>query len=77
MLGRYSDPPMTLGNAATARVTLVVWCLDCGHKSEPDPAEMARRYGREMTVPDWRCRLVWGECGARHIDMVVTGTEQR
>ena len=39
---------MTLGNAAAARVRLIVWCLDCRHQVEPDPAEMAERYGAEM-----------------------------
>ncbi len=46
-------PPMTLGNAAAAHVRLIVCCLDCHHQVEPDPAEMAARYGAEMTVPDW------------------------
>jgi hypothetical protein len=32
---------------------------------EPDPAEMAARYGAEMTVPDWHKRLVCGQCGSR------------
>jgi hypothetical protein len=36
---------MTLGNAATVRVQLVVWCHDCRHEVESDPAEMAARYG--------------------------------
>ena len=35
---------MTLGNAA-ACVRLIVWCLDCRRQVEPDPAEMAERYG--------------------------------
>jgi hypothetical protein len=35
--------PMTLGNAAAAHVRLIVWCLDCLHQVEPDPAEMAER----------------------------------
>jgi hypothetical protein len=77
MLGRYTGPPMTLGNAAAARVRLIVWCLDCRHRVEPDPAEMAERYGSDTTIPEWRERLVCGECGSRHADMVVTGTEQR
>jgi len=34
---------MTLGNAAAAHVRLIVWCLDCLHQVEPDPAEMAER----------------------------------
>jgi hypothetical protein len=36
---------MTLGGAASARVRLIVWCRDCRHQIEPDPAEMAERYG--------------------------------
>jgi hypothetical protein len=32
---------------------LIVWCRDCRHQVEPDPAEMAERYGAEMTVPEW------------------------
>jgi hypothetical protein len=68
---------MTLGNAAAASVRLLVWCLDCSHRSEPDPAEMAERYGAETTVPNWRARLICGECGSRLVDMVVSGTERR
>jgi hypothetical protein len=64
---------MTLGNAAAALVRLIVWCKACGHQVEPDPAEMARRYGPETTVPDWRKRLVCSRCGSHDTDMVVTG----
>jgi hypothetical protein len=39
---------MTLSNAT---VRLIVWCLDCHHQVEPDPAEMAERYGVEMPCP--------------------------
>jgi hypothetical protein len=46
-------PPMTLGNAAAARVRLIVWCQDCQHKVEPDPAEMAARYGADITATHW------------------------
>jgi len=35
-------PPMTLGNAAAARVRLIVWCKACNHQVEPDPAEMVK-----------------------------------
>jgi hypothetical protein len=51
-------PPMTLGNAAAARVRLIVWRKDCRHQIEPDPAEMPARYGAETPVLDWRERLV-------------------
>jgi Zn finger protein HypA/HybF involved in hydrogenase expression len=72
----YSGPAMTLGNAAAAHVRLIVWCLDCRHRVEPDPAEMAELFGAEMTVPDWHSRLVCGQCGSRRVDFVVTGTER-
>jgi hypothetical protein len=45
---------MTLGNAAAARVRLIVWCKACGHQVEPDAGEMAERYGADTAVPDWR-----------------------
>jgi len=38
---------MTLGNAAAARVRLIVRCLNCRHQVEPDPAETAEQYGPE------------------------------
>ena len=71
-MNAYRGPPMTLGNAAAARVRLIVWCLDCRHQVEPDPAEMAARGacpwqrtgGAEMTVPDWHQRLAGGYSAA-------------
>src|SRR5690348_15476264 len=38
-----------------------------------DPDEIARRYGSETTVLDWRERLVCSRCGSHDVDMVVTG----
>jgi hypothetical protein len=49
----------------------------CGHRIEPDPAEMAERYGAKTTISEWRERLVCSACGSRDVDMVVTGTERR
>jgi hypothetical protein len=69
-------PRMTLGSAAAAQVRLIVWCKDCGHQVEPDPAEMAARYGAETPVLDWRERLVCSGCGGRQVDMVVSGTKR-
>jgi len=37
--------PLTLGGAAAAGVRLIVWCSDCRHKLEPDPAESRREVG--------------------------------
>jgi hypothetical protein len=45
--------------------------------SQPDPVEMAERYGAETAVVDWRKRLVCSGCGSRPVDMVVSGTERR
>jgi hypothetical protein len=41
------DPRMTLGNAAKAQI---VWCKACGHRVEPDPAEIARQYGTDTVL---------------------------
>ena len=70
---KVAQVPMTLGGAAAARVRFIVWCLECRYQAEPDPAEMARRYGPETTVLDWHKRLVCSRCGSRATDMVVTG----
>jgi hypothetical protein len=70
-------PPMTLGNAARAGVRLIVWCRACGHRVEPDAADMAERYGADTSVPEWRERLVCSRRGSRNVDMVVTGIERR
>jgi len=72
----YRGPPATLGSTAAAQARLIVWCRDCRHQVEPDPAEMAERYGAETTVPDWRRRLVCSQCGSRNVDMVVTGARR-
>jgi hypothetical protein len=66
-------PPMTLGGAAAAQVRLIVWCKACQHQVEPDPVEIAARYGAGMSVLDWREKLVCSKCGSRQADMVVTG----
>jgi hypothetical protein len=66
-------PPMTLCEAATARVRIFVWCRDCSHQVEPDPADLARRYGDATSVLDWRERLVCCRCNSRAVDMVLTG----
>ena len=71
----YRGPPMTLGTAAAAGVRLIVWCKECRHQVEPDPIEMAARYGAETAVLDWRERLVCSQCGGRQVDMVLTGNE--
>ena len=41
---------MKLGGAAAAGMRLIVWCSDCRLRVEPDPAELADRYGAEVAV---------------------------
>ena len=41
---------MTLGNAAAARVRLIVWCKGCGHQVEPHPARTLLWLGIGMLV---------------------------
>jgi hypothetical protein len=36
---------------------------------------MAKRYGAELSVPDWHKRLVCSACGGRQVDFVVTGAK--
>jgi len=45
-----------------------VWCRDCGHQVEPDPAELSRAQ-TWAAVLDWRDRLVCSRCGRREIDI--------
>ena len=75
-MNSYSGPAMTLGNAASARVRLIVWCKACHNQVEPDPTEQAELYGAETPFLDRRDRLICSKCGGRDIDMVVTGTRR-
>ena len=59
----YSGPPMTLGNAAEAKVRLVVWCKSCGYQAEPDVATLVERHGADTPVTEWRRRLRCSHCG--------------
>jgi hypothetical protein len=72
----YPGPPMTLGNAAAARVRLMVWRKECQHRVEPDPAEqITSAMFTEMAAPKRPCSigasagLFLG--GSRQADMVA------
>jgi hypothetical protein len=75
-MNRYTGPPATLGSTAAAQARLIVRCRNCRHEVEPDPAEMAERYGADLSIPDWHKRLVCSACGSRQIDFVVTGARR-
>jgi hypothetical protein len=61
---------MTLESVAAAKPRLMVRCKACGRRAEPDPAEIAQRYGAETIVLEWRDRLVCSHCGSRKVDTV-------
>ena len=50
-----------------------MWYKACQRHVEPDPAKLAERYGADISVPEWRERLVCSSCGSRETDMVLTG----
>jgi len=43
---------------SAAEIRLIVWCKSRQHQVEPNSAEMAARYGAELSVLEWRGRLV-------------------
>jgi hypothetical protein len=71
------DPPMTLGAAAAAPNPAYPVCKSCQHQVEPDPAEMAARYGAETPVLGWREKLACSRWGGRQVDIVVNGARRR
>jgi hypothetical protein len=44
-----------------AHVQIMVWCRDCGHRVEPDPAELAERYGADTSVLELTVGATEGE----------------
>jgi hypothetical protein len=72
----YRGPPATLGSTAAAEARLIVWCNACRHRTEPDVAAMAAKYGAATPVRDWVGRLVCSQCGTRDISFVLTGAKR-
>jgi hypothetical protein len=69
-------PLLTIGQANSAKVRLIVWCKRCLHRFEPDTAEMVEQHGAATTVMVWARRLRCSECGARDTDFVVSSAER-
>ena len=68
-------PLLTLGQAFTTKVRLIVWCKTCLQRFEPDTAELSEQHGAATTVMVWARRLRCAQCGARDADFVVSGAE--
>jgi len=73
-MSKSATGPMTLGNAAAAKVRLIVWCNDCGHRATIDPAELSEKLGSDFPVPDISRRLRCSGCNGRGVSFVVSGT---
>ena len=69
------DHSMTLGAAARTTETLIVWCRgpDCRHQNKADPADIARIFGADLSVAEWRKRLVCSRCGNRDVEVLFMG----
>src|SRR4029077_15080109 len=66
-LKSFPGPPMTLGSAAAAHLTLIVWCKDCRHQ-----VDQTRRRWLLGSVPKRRCRMEQATpllaVGSRNVD---------
>jgi hypothetical protein len=69
----YNGPPMTLGNAADAKVRLIASCKSCGYRAEPNVDALAAALGTNFPVLEWMARLRCSKCGSRDVDAVVSG----
>ena len=69
---RYSGHPATLASSLRAHVDLVCTGRDCLHQATPDLVEQVARHGTELTVIDWKKRLVCSRCGSCNVDSVVS-----
>jgi hypothetical protein len=54
---------------------LIVWCHDpdCRNENQADPAVVAWTFGPDLTVAEWRKRLVCSRCGSRDIEVLFMG----
>jgi hypothetical protein len=52
-VGQPINVLLTLGQAVTSKVRLIVWCRMCQHWFEPDVREQAEQHGATTTVIVW------------------------
>jgi hypothetical protein len=72
----YNGPPMTLGNAASAKVRLIASCKACGYRAEPNVDALAAALGTNFPVPEWMACPRCSRCGSRDVDAVVSGARR-
>ena len=73
-LKSFPGPPMTLGSAAAAHLTLIVWCKDCRHQStRPGGDGCSVVYQNDDALLEQAIPLL--AVGSRNVDFVVSGTK--
>jgi hypothetical protein len=50
MIKPYRGPLPSLASSAATQEQFIVWCEDCRHQVDDDPADQVDRYGAETTV---------------------------
>ena len=66
-----TGPPMTLCNAAAAKVRLIASCRACGHQAEPHVDTLVKALGADFPVPEWMARLRCSKCGSLQYDKPI------
>jgi hypothetical protein len=46
---------------------------DCRHENQADPVVVARVFGADLTVAEWRKRLVCSRCRSRDVEVLFIG----
>jgi hypothetical protein len=69
------DHSLSLRAAAKTSASLIVWCRDpdCRHENHADAAVVARLFGADLSVAEWRKPLVCSRCGSRDVEVLFMG----
>jgi hypothetical protein len=62
---------MTLGNAANAKVRVDRVVQGVRPRGRADPGEIAGQYGWDISIVDWRKRLVCGRAGGWRTEIIL------
>lgn len=64
-----------LGDLIVYRKVLFLYCADCRHSTEKDPARLARRLGYDATLLSVIERARCSKCGAKEVQGSVRDAE--
>ncbi len=71
MARKPPGPGVVLGDAVRDGRPLWVFCEECCHNVEVDPAALARRLGYDYPIPKLKARMRCSKCGSRAVDVRV------